>query len=631
MVCCGVAWRGVVWFGFVGFGLVFGLVLVVVRFCFVLFWLRFVVSFCFCFFLFLFLFFFFCSVLFRFGLVCLLPSSSVSECELFLVGLWLECFLGGCVGALRERERARATSTSARGLSTRLSSPFFLSFFNFSNRSASWVALVAGFFRSLVLSFFRSSVLLLRGQGGKRNSEATTTTATTMSGLDALGESDDVFDDDDPFAYSKSRMGKDKSSFLSYSKDASSSSMAAGNMSGLSLKERAKLMLEASKNSSSSKTSAKSAKKGRKTKTVKQAATSNAALTATGSTGGSDSLRRSGGFGAADSGGGANTPDKSLSRTGVDERWSSRFDDLDDLSIDEKDWETPEQRAEREAREAREALEIEASSIAQDDGSMHRLSHAGYGGAVDEPSSESEEEEVIDPLAMTVSQIKEVNARNQEIRQRKFEKQRQKKDAEREEKRVRLNAAHEALQAGVDECEGIVQEDEDNGDLSKTLSAKGMEEALEKLRKAMSEAEAAGIHDTPDGLLVDHGEDVVEQVEELLAAQIMREGDVARLRDIMAAAQKSGDHALLARGIESTKAAGHLSSGNPVFAEAEAVALELAEESRLRKEKAEQDAKAVALQEALQNAYDNANGEKLFSDEQRAAIPALKVCFSAAV
>lgn len=454
-----------------------------------------------------------------------------------------------------------------------------------------------------------------------------------MSGLDALGESDDVFDDDDPFAYSKSRMGKDKSSFLSYSKDASSSS-AAGNMSGLSLKDRAKLMLEASKNSSNSKASAKSAKKGRKTKTVKQAtanAKAKAALTATGSTGGSDSLRRSGGFSAGAGSGGANTPDKSLSRTGVDDRWSSRFDDLDDLSIDEKDWETPEQRAEREAREAQEALEIEASSIAQDDGSMHRLSHAGFGGAVDEPSSESEEEEVIDPLSMTVSQIKEVNARNQEIRQRKFQKQRQKEEAEREEKRARLNAAREALQAGVDECEEMVKEDEDNGDLSNTLTAKGMEEALEKLRKAMSEAEAAGIHDTPDGLLVDHGEDVVEQVEELLATQIMREGDAAKLRDIIATAQKSGDHASLARGIENAKAAGHLSSGHPVFAEAEAVALELAEQSRLRKEKAEQDAKAVALQEALQNAYDKANNEKLFSDEQRAAIPALKVCFPVSV
>ena len=147
----------------------------------------------------------------------------------------------------------------------------------------------------------------------------------------------------------------------------------------------------------------------------------------------------------------------------------------------------------------------------------------------------------------------------------------------------------------------------------------------------MTEAEAACIHDRPDCLLVDLGEDVVEQVEELLATQIMREGDAAKLRDIIAAAQKSGDHASLARGIENAKAAGHLSSGHPVFGEAEAVALELAEKSRLRKEKAEQDAKAVALQEALQNAYDKANNEKLFSDEQRAAIPPLKVCFGVSV
>ena len=76
---------------------------------------------------------------------------------------------------------------------------------------------------------------------------------------DPFADSNDVFDDDDPFSYSKSKA-QEKSSFMSYTKDGSSAAGGA-DMSGMSLKERAKMMLSASRNSSKSKQSSKSAKK----------------------------------------------------------------------------------------------------------------------------------------------------------------------------------------------------------------------------------------------------------------------------------------------------------------------------------------------------------------------------------
>ena len=417
-----------------------------------------------------------------------------------------------------------------------------------------------------------------------------------------LGDDDtgDAFDDDDPFSYSKSQM-RDKSSFLSYSKDASSMG-GNNNMANMSLKERAKLMLEQSK-ASSEKSAKKSAKKGRKKKTIRQSNSNNMSSAAS-------SLRRSGG---ASDGSGAlyDTPgegDKSgsLSRTGVDDRWSSRFDEMDDdLGIDERDWETPQQRAAREAQEAAElAAKVEASSIVDDDGSMHRLSRSGFGGAIDdEPSSEEEEEELVDPLSMTVSQIKEINARNHDVRQRKLEKQRAKEAAEREAKLASLAEAKEALSAATTACAELVGEDEENGSLSTTLTAVGMEEALAALRQAMEHAETVGVGDTVDARLIDEGEDVLEQLEEILATQIVREGDVERLQEAMAHARERGKgHEVVETTVAEIKEAGNLHPSHPTFADAEALVQELKDSAKAAHEKAAQESRAVALQDALQEA-----------------------------
>jgi hypothetical protein len=433
-------------------------------------------------------------------------------------------------------------------------------------------------------------------------------------GLDAFDESEDVFDDDDPFAYSKSKV-QDKSSFLAYSKDGSSmASGAGGGGAALSLKDRARLLLEASKNSAASKESAsKSAKK----KDRKKATATSSAKKATPAA----SLRHSGASDGSDGSFATPTGQDSLSRTNVDDRWSSRFDEMDDLGIDEKDWETPQQKA------AREAAEIEASSIAQ-------LSRSGFGGAIDEPESDEEseeqEEEEVDPLSMTVSQLKDVNMRNEAIRQRKLQKEREKEAAAREAKKSKLDAARAALQAATDRCEDLFREAEEEGALSTTLKAAKMEEALAVLRAAIGAAEDAGIQDTADGGMVDAGEDAIEQLEEALATQIVREGDAERLGQAVAAARKSKDQDGLARAVAAAKKAGNLSGAHPLFAEAAALVQELAEQQRKAREQADRDARAVAMQEALQAAYDKAHGQPLFSDAQRAAVPQLKAALKAA-
>jgi len=426
-----------------------------------------------------------------------------------------------------------------------------------------------------------------------------------MDSFDGFGESGDAFDDDNPFEYSKSKM-QDKSSFLSYSKDASSA-----NMSGLSLKERAKLMLSASKNSSKS---SKSAKKSRRKSSRITKQQSPATPSAT--------LRSSGGASTISNG---NAAEKSLSRTDVDDRWTSRFDELDDdLGIDETDWETPEQRAAREAREAQElAARAEASSIANAEDSIHRLSQSGFGGATDEPSSE--EEEPIDPLSMTVSQIKEINARNFEIRQRKLAKQREREEAEAEAKRVKLEATKTSLKEAIHDCESLVEEEEAHGSLSTTLTALIIEEKLSALRDALEQAEAVDEEHTFDPGLIVHGEDIVEQMEEQLATQIMREGDLERLRTAIAKAKESKDHEGLAKAVAKAESAGNLGPSHPIFDEAQDLTMELVEMSRMEKEQEKKKAEALALQDALQAAYDKAHAEKLFSDEQRALIPAVKV------
>ena len=188
---------------------------------------------------------------------------------------------------------------------------------------------------------------------------------------DPFADSNDVFDDDDPFSYSKSKA-QEKSSFMSYTKDGSSAAGGA-DMSGMSLKERAKMMLSASRNSSKSKQSSKSAKKKNRRK-------SSSYVKGGGSTSGHNSTMQS-----AKSVGSPNKSDAGsiLSKTTVDDKWTSRLDALDDdLEIDAKDWETPQERAEREAREAKEAAELaaaaEASSIANgSDDSIHRISRTG--------------------------------------------------------------------------------------------------------------------------------------------------------------------------------------------------------------------------------------------------------------
>jgi hypothetical protein len=431
-----------------------------------------------------------------------------------------------------------------------------------------------------------------------------------MSGLDAFDDSEDAFDDDDPFAVSKSKV-QDKSSFLAYSKDGSSMASGGGG-AALSLKQRAKLLLEASKNSAASKESASKSAKKKDRKKATTTTTSSSAKKGTAAA----SLRHSGASDGSDGSFATPPGHDSLSRTTVDDRWSSRFDEMDDLGIDEKDWETPQQKA---AREAAELAAAEASSIAQ-------LSRSGFGGAIDEPESEEEEEEEeVDPLSMTVSQLKDVNQRNEAIRQRKLQKEREKEAAARDAKRSTLDAAKAALRAATEKCEKLFRQAEDEGAVSTTLKAAGMEEALAALRGAIGAADDAGIGDTADSGMIDAGEDAIEQLEEALATQIVREGDAERLSQAVAAARKSSssssssssskpDHEALARAIAAAKKAGNLGAAHPLFAEASALVQELTEQSQKAREKADRDAKALALQEALQAAC------------VRASLPASVVC-----